>query len=102
LDLFVELREDLTGEFLRCAKSDNDDSSLYLALFSGPHGISISIKNYEIILIIADSFGIVSHLPYLKQLIYKYNVCKIRTRRIHLIWQLQILDRHQSDRISEE
>lgn len=37
----------------------------------------------------ADSFRVVSHLSYLKQLIYRYNAYKIRTRRIHLVWQLE-------------
>ncbi|KIW89811.1 uncharacterized protein Z519_09240 [Cladophialophora bantiana CBS 173.52] len=37
----------------------------------------------------ADGFEIVSHLSYLKQLIHRYNAYKIRTRRIHLVWQLE-------------
>jgi NAD(P)H-flavin reductase len=85
LDLFVKSRGGLTGELLRYARLGNGNGSSYLALFSGPHGTSVPVRDYETVLIIADNFGIVSHLPYLKQLIYKYNACKIRTRRIYLI-----------------
>jgi hypothetical protein len=38
---------------------------------------------------IATGFGIAAQLPYVKQLIHGYNNCKARTRRVHLVWQLQ-------------
>jgi hypothetical protein len=60
-----------------------------LALFSRPHGISTPIYVYESVIMIATSFGIAAQLPYLKQLIHGYNNYKARTRRVHLVWQLQ-------------
>jgi NAD(P)H-flavin reductase len=83
LDLFVEPRGGLTSELLRRSKPDGNGRSLYVALFSGPHGTSAPVGDYETILMIADGFGIVAQLPYLKKLIYGYNACKTRTRRIH-------------------
>jgi NAD(P)H-flavin reductase len=56
-----------------------------LVLFSGPHGKSIPMDDYENILIVASSFGIIAHLPYLKQLIHGYNTREVRTRRIYLV-----------------
>ena len=50
------------------ANPDRIDSTL--ALFSGPHGKSVSIENYKTILMIASGFGIVTELPYLKRLIF--------------------------------
>jgi hypothetical protein len=43
----------------------------------------------ENILMVASGFGIAAHLPYLKQLIYGYNAREVRTRRIHLVWQVR-------------
>jgi NAD(P)H-flavin reductase len=60
-----------------------------LALFSGPHGISTPVCAYESVIMIATGFGIAAQLPYVKQLILGYNNCKARTRRVHLVWQLQ-------------
>ena len=60
-----------------------------LALFSGPHRISTPVYAYESIIMIATGFGIAAQLPYVKQLIHGYNNCKARTRRVHLVWQLQ-------------
>lgn len=91
LDLFIEPRRGLTQEILRHSKISYNGSSSYLALFSGPHGISAPVGDYETVLMIASGFGIAAHLPYLKKLIYGYNACKTHTRRIHLIWQLETL-----------
>ncbi len=89
LDIFVEPREGLTRALLRYSESSREGGTSYLASFSGPHGTSVPAGTYETVLMMADGFGIVSHLPYLKQLIHGYNACKIRTRRIHLVWQLE-------------
>jgi NAD(P)H-flavin reductase len=56
-----------------------------LVLFSRPYGKSIPMDDYENILIVASSFGIIAHLLYLKQLIHGYNAREVRARRIHLV-----------------
>ncbi|OQU97172.1 FAD-binding domain-containing protein [Cladophialophora immunda] len=89
LNIFVEPRDGLTRKLLRYSDSSRERGTLYNALFSGPHGITVPAGNYETVLMMADGFGIVSHLSYLKQLIHGYNACRIRTRRIHLVWQLE-------------
>ncbi len=45
--------------------------------------------NLQVVILVASGFGIAAHLPYLRQLIYRYNSRKVRTRRIHLVWQLE-------------
>jgi NAD(P)H-flavin reductase len=57
-----------------------------LVLFSGPHKASVAMEEYKNIIIIASGFGIVAHLPYLKQLIYGHNTSKTK---VHLVWQIQ-------------
>jgi predicted ferric reductase len=66
----------------------------YLALFTGPHGISAPAGDYETVVMIASGFGIASQLSYLKQLLYGYNAHKSRNRRIHLVWQIDKEGRH--------
>ena len=116
LDLFIEPRKGLTQKLLTRShayqklleeRGTNEkledgtaipNSSLScLAFFSGPHGTSIPVGDYETVLLIASGFGIASQLPYLKQLIYGYNACKTRNRRVHLVWQLETLGKPQLD-----
>ncbi|KAF2195727.1 hypothetical protein K469DRAFT_758547 [Zopfia rhizophila CBS 207.26] len=63
-----------------------------LALFSGPHGISMPAGDYETVLMIASGFGVAAQLPYIRQPIYGYNACKTQNRRVHLAWQLETGD----------
>ena len=44
---------------------------------------------YEKIVMVANGFGIATHLLYLRRLIHGYNSCEIRIRRIYLVWQIQ-------------
>lgn len=96
LDLFIEPRGGMTQKLLHHLTPGSDgsqprlDGSLpRLALFSGPHGISAPVGDYETVLMVASGSGIVAQLPYLKQLVYGYNARKSRTRRVHLVWQLE-------------
>jgi len=60
-----------------------------LAMFSGPHGASVPMDEYEIILMVASGFGIAAVGPYLKQLIHNFHIRKVQARREHVIWQIQ-------------
>lgn len=42
---------------------------------------------------IATGIGIAAQLPYLKELIWGFNYCNIRTRRIYLVWQLELVSK---------
>lgn len=97
LELFVEPHKGLTRELLHYAETDGEGRAMKsrLVLFSGPHGISAAVDNYENVLMIADGFGIAAHLPYLKRLIHGYNARKVCARRIHLIWQVQDISKPQ-------
>lgn len=87
VDLLVEPQRGLTREMLYHAKKGN--ATNLLVMFSGPHGISVDMDKYESILMVASGFGIATHLPYLKTLIHGYNARLVRTRRIHLVWQIR-------------
>jgi NAD(P)H-flavin reductase len=91
LELFIQPRRGLTRRLFSRGTLDARDSIPRLALFTGPHGISIPVVEYETVLMVATGFGIAAQLPYLRQLIHGYQTCKARTRRVHLVWQLQSL-----------
>jgi NAD(P)H-flavin reductase len=86
IDLLVTSQRGFTQKLQHYTRADGGD---YLALFSGPHGISIPVDRSETVVMVANGFGMASFLPYLRQLIYSYNTWKSPTRRIHVIWQLE-------------
>ena len=100
LNIFVQPGQGFTQRLLQHAQPQEtfsdirpslNDLTSYFALFSGPHGRSVPVESHETILMVASGFGIAALLPYLKQLIYGYNACKTRTRRVRLIWQIETL-----------
>jgi len=42
-------------------------------------------------MMVATGFGIAAQLPFLKELIQGFNRSEVRTRDIHLVWQLDDL-----------
>ena len=60
----------------------------HFACFSGPHGQAANISDYGSALLVATGIGIATQLSYVKELIQGYNSGEARTRRVHLVWQL--------------
>jgi len=71
-----------------------EPSDLRIAFFSGPHGSNLPIGDYGKVLMVATGFGIAAQLPFLKELIQGFNLSEVRTRNIHMVWQLQDLGEH--------
>ena len=71
-------------------------TSSHLTWLSGPHGSGAPVGEYGSVLMIATGIGIAAQLPYLKELIWGFNHCEIRTRRIHLVWQLNLIGNRRS------
>lgn len=93
------LEEGATGGSLpmsgyKNAWGDPQRSDFRLALFSRPHGRGIPVGDYGKVLMIATDSGIVAQLPYLQELMSGFNNCRVRTRDIHLIWQLHSIGTH--------
>jgi hypothetical protein len=111
LDFLLEPRKGITRKLLELGKANHELRSTdevedymvtrnlkpHLAWFSGPHGPSVSIGDYETVLMIASDFGIASQLPYLIQLIYGYKHRKTHNLRIHLVWHLHRGSRFRPD-----
>ena len=91
LELFVEPRRGLTRELLYYAQAGERGGAFgsRWVRFSGPHGISAPVGEYESILLVGTGFGMAALLPYLQQLIHGYQTRKVCTRRIRVIWQVR-------------
>lgn len=102
LDLLVECRRGLTQKLLNLAEGGRKRH--FPLLFSGPHGKSICMDDYEKILMIASDFGIAAQLPYLKQLLRGYNERHLQARRVHLVWQVRDISEYNpsADAISRQ
>jgi hypothetical protein len=92
MELLVQPRHGLTADLLRYAPVAVESSVSFLALFTGPHGTSEDVSQYESIIVIASRYGIAAAIPYLKKLIYGYNTCTSQVRRLHLVWQVESID----------
>jgi hypothetical protein len=75
----------------RNSQGGSEPAALHLAFFSGPHCSGAPIGDYGKVLMVATGFGIAAQLPFLKELIQGFNRSEVRTRNIHLVWQLNDL-----------
>ncbi|EAA64355.1 hypothetical protein AN9023.2 [Aspergillus nidulans FGSC A4] len=89
LEFLVQPRSGLTATIARQMRVIGPDGYSCLALYSGPHGLSESVNNYETVLLIAGGAGLPAVIPYAKRLIYGYNTCTSHVRRVHLVWQAE-------------
>ena len=98
LNLFIESRKELTWKLLYCVEIDENENATdsYLILFSESYEISVSVSEYESVLLIVAEFEMIAHLSYLKQLIHDYKARKASTLRIRVIWQVQHIDKHEA------
>lgn len=89
MELLIQPRRGLSAELIRHASVAAESSVSFLALFTGPHGTSEDVSQYESALLITSGFGVAAAIPYLKKMIYGYNTCTLQIRRLHLVWQVK-------------
>lgn len=89
MELLVQPRRGLSADLLRHASIAAENSVSFLTLFTGPHGTSEDVNQYESALLITSGFGVATAIPYLKKMIYGYNTSTQQIRRLHLVWQVQ-------------
>ncbi|KAK5215862.1 hypothetical protein LTR96_011181 [Exophiala xenobiotica] len=94
LELMIEPRCGWTSKLLRRAQAQHpagDDAlsaNSYLTLFSGPHGRSIGVENYGVVILVASGWGLMAQMPYLQALIRGFHNGTVKAQRIYLVWQL--------------
>lgn len=64
-------------------------------LFTGPHGASIPVGDYEYLFMVASGYGIVAQLPLLERLVHGVLAREARALRIRLVWEFE--DTGESD-----
>ncbi|KAL4868637.1 hypothetical protein BDV12DRAFT_209082 [Aspergillus spectabilis] len=74
VELLVKSRSSLTRDLLCYAPAAMGSSVPFRALFTGPHGMSEEVNDYESILVLASGSG-------------------IAVRRLHLVWQVESVDK---------
>ena len=91
LNLLVDTQKGSTSKSQQLIRyeSGSDYSEFRVALFTDPHRASAPLRKIERVLMVASGFGIITQLPYLRQLIRGYSDFTARTRRIRLVWQLE-------------
>lgn len=89
LELFVQPQNGLTEAIHH--RTTLDGYTSLTAFVSGPYGVSKSVDDYECVLAIATNFGIAGVISYLKKLLYGYNTCTSKVRRVHFVWEVQTL-----------
>jgi predicted ferric reductase len=93
ISLLVKPRRGFTGQLLRMA-----DQKLTVFI-DGPFGLQHNLGVFGTVIMFATGIGIAGHMPYIKELVSGYNNCEVRTRRIVLIWQLDVECKCQFKRI---
>ncbi|KAI9799073.1 MAG: hypothetical protein M1833_004267 [Piccolia ochrophora] len=83
VSLLVQPLSGFTSNLLK--SSDN----IFRAAVDGPYGLHHDFGEYGSVFLFATGIGVASHIPYIRELIKGYNDCKVRTRRVSLIWQLE-------------
>ncbi|KAK5455812.1 hypothetical protein LTR55_012080, partial [Exophiala xenobiotica] len=98
LELMIEPRCGWTSKLLRRAQAHHPagDEALsensYLTLFSGPHGRSIGVENYGVVILVASGWGLMAQMPYLQALIRGFHNGTVKAQRIYLFWQLKTVE----------
>lgn len=82
LSLLVKPRAGFT------AKLDKHANTPLRAFIDGPYGTPYDFGEYGTVIMFATDIGIAGHMPYIKDLVSGYNSCKVKTRRVLLIWQI--------------
>lgn len=58
------------------------------AFIEGPYGHALDLQEFGTIVLFASGIGIVSHLPYIQQLVEDYREFRTKTRDLLLVWNV--------------
>ncbi|KAH6874166.1 hypothetical protein B0T10DRAFT_552933 [Thelonectria olida] len=90
MDLIIEPRRGFTNKLRQLSQYGQNQ---YLAFFSGPHGTTLPVLEYQTVILVATNFGLVWMRPYIKKLFNDYELGNRFRRRVRLVWHLDLQDR---------
>ena len=104
LELVIQPRRGWTKKLhTRAITASGQNGGLGRVIFTGPHGASVPVDEYEHIFMIASGHGIIAQLPLLERLVQGTLAHEVRARRIRLVWEFEDigeLELHHRFRIS--
>ncbi|EHK19872.1 uncharacterized protein TRIVIDRAFT_134811, partial [Trichoderma virens Gv29-8] len=86
LKLLIKQRSGFTKKLAHL--SNKNDLRVF---FSGPHGTSAPVGEFDYILLFATGFGIATVLPYVTKLVHGCNERGYKGKKVHIIWQVKNL-----------
>jgi NAD(P)H-flavin reductase len=86
LKLLIEPRGSFTRKLLRDLQ--DTETQKFRVFFSGPYGFSVTVWDFDYILLFTTGFGIAAMLPYLKKLVHNGTNRNSLTKKVHLVWQV--------------
>ncbi|KAJ9650355.1 hypothetical protein H2198_010338 [Neophaeococcomyces mojaviensis] len=95
LELMIQPRRGWTPKLLMRAQAQDlaEEEALssesYISLFSGPHGQSVRVEDYGVVVLIASEWGLMAQMPYLQALVQGFHNGTVKAQRVHLVWQLK-------------
>ncbi|KAH6664015.1 hypothetical protein B0J14DRAFT_682547, partial [Halenospora varia] len=78
ITLLVKSRAGFTAEL------DRHRNQCLRAFIDRPFGVRHDFRECGTVIMIATGIGIAGHIPYIKELVSRYNNCEVKTRRIRL------------------
>ena len=87
-ELFIQRRQGFTSRLHDRAELHRDISVQSRMLFSGPHGSSLRVWDFEHVLLFVQDFGIAAALPHLQKLVHGRARGQRKTRRVHVLWHV--------------
>ncbi|KAK1838201.1 cell surface metalloreductase [Colletotrichum chrysophilum] len=84
LQIFVDPRSQLMTRLL----AHGPGEQIVSAFITGPYGNIVQAEHFEVVLMVANDLGVVSHLGQINLLLASRSNKSSRTRRVHLVWQV--------------
>ncbi|KAI9736728.1 MAG: hypothetical protein M1834_000932 [Cirrosporium novae-zelandiae] len=84
LSLLLKAQTGLTKKLIDYSEPEES----FLVWIDGPYGSPLNVGDYGSVVMFASGIGIAAQMPYIKELLDGYRNCTVRTRSIHLLWQL--------------
>jgi len=95
-ELFIQRRQGFTSRLHDRAELHRDIFVQSRMLFSGPHGSSLRVWDFEHVLFFVQDFGIAAALPHLQKLMHGRARGQRKTRRVHVLWHVNNIDARQA------
>ena len=89
ISMIIATRSGMTKQLFDKASAAPGGQILLNGYLEGPYGGPMSLKSYGTVLLFAGGVGITHQLPYVRDLVAGYELGKVATRKIVLVWSVR-------------